>query len=190
MNTKMKPTRTLYLLVAVVFLFCCGITAGTGLMAHSTDNGLSEDKIALSLQTQSSVLKKEEAYFITVTLKNLSAEELKLTDRFTLRLEMAGQTEEQKKRLGPNFWSKILASDLVPESDIKQRGTLLEGEEVSMQLDLSQLNWGHSILSGYPSRSTYATIPKGQYELFIEREVKDGKKHEKVRSNVISIRVS
>ena len=191
MNTKTKPTRTPQLIViTVVFLFCCGMTAGAKHMAQQSENRLSKDEIALSLQTESSVLRKEEPYFITVRLKNLSPDEFQLTGKFTLKLEMAGQTEEQKKRLGPNFWSWIPTSDLVPESDIKQRGTLLQGEEVSMQLDLSQLKWGRSILSGLPAKGLIPSIPNGQYELFIEREVRDGNKSEKVRSNVISIRVS
>lgn len=160
-------------------------------MAQQSENQGSKDKIALSLQTDRSVLRKEEPYFLTLTIKNPSAEEFKLEGSLTLRLEMVGQTEEQKKKLGPNFWSWVsLPPELLQDTEIKQRGSLLQGEHITIQLDMSQLKWGQSILSGYPSRSTFTLIPEGQYDLFVESEAKDGNKSGKVRSNVISIRVS
>jgi hypothetical protein len=188
MNIKTKPTRTLHLIINVVLLFCCGVTPGAKHMAQQTENHPSKDKIALSLKTESSVLRKEEPYFITVTIKNLSSEEVPLPDRLTLKLEMAGQTEEQKKKVGPNFWSPIfLTADVLPDSDIKKRGTLLEGEQISIPLELSQLKWGQSLLSGYPSRGGFAAIPGGQYDLLVECEITEGSKSKKVRSSVLSI---
>ena len=153
-------------------------------------SGPPANRVAVSLQTDSSELQKKGPYFVTVTIKNLSAEPFDLTDSVTLRLEKSGQTEEDKEKLGPNFYSWISLESELPDSDIKRRGTLLQGEEVSLRLELSQRRWGHSILSGYPSKSTYLEIPDGKYDLFVDVEVMEGNKGTKVRSGVLSVRVS
>ena len=128
--------------------------------------------------------------FVTITIRNLSAEAFDLTDSVTLRLEKAGQTEADKKKLGPNFYTRIALDSELPDSDIKRRGTLLQGEEVSIRFELSQRSWGQSILSGYPSKSTYLEIPRGQFDLFVDVEVMEGNKGTKVHSRVLSVRIS
>jgi hypothetical protein len=190
MNTNTRHIRTPHLMITVVLLFCCGVTPGGKFMAQQNENRPSPDKVAVTLHAESSELQKKRPCFVTVTIKNLSAEAFDLTDSVTLRLEKSGQTEEAKKKVGPNFYTWISLDSELPDSDIKRRGTLLQGEEVSLRLELSQRKWGHSILSGYPSKSVYLEIPDGQYDLFVDVEVMEGNKGTKVRSGVLSIRVS
>lgn len=111
----------------------------------------------------------------------------------TLHLEQEGQSEEDKQRLGPNFWSSVsVLSNLPADSKIKQRATLLDGEEVRVRIDLSELKWGQSILSISPSENICDLVPRGNYSLYSELELegeKDSKVFKKVKSNELSVQV-
>jgi len=165
--------------IAVSFLCCCTVLAlGANQKTETNSNPSADHQVVLSLTTESSAIRKGKPFFVTLTIKNRSGKEFsfKTSSKPTLNLEAEGQTEEDKKRFGPNYWSWISFLARLPRnSEIRRRETLLDGEEISVRLNLSKLDWGHSILSGYPSKSVFPTVPRGRYILSFEVQTREGR---------------
>lgn len=192
--SKEERTQVKFLsTIAVSFLFCCTVLAlGANHKTQKNDNPSDDHRVILSLTTESSAIKKSQPFFVTLTIKNRSGKEFSFqaSSKPTLNLEAEGQSEEAKKRLGPNYWSWIsILAALPADSQIRRREILLDGEEVSVRLDLSKLDWGHSILSGYPSKTVFPTVPGGRYILSFEFDAKEGKEFQTLKSNELYIQV-
>jgi hypothetical protein len=165
---------------------------GANHTTQKSNNHSDDHRVILSLTTESSAIKKGKPFFATLAIKNRSGKDFSFqtSSKPTLNLEAEGQTEEAKKRLGTNYWSWIsILTSLPANSEIKRRETLLDGEEISVRLNLSKLDWGHSILSGYPSKSVFPTVPGGRYILYFDFEAREGKKYHKLKSNELNIEV-
>lgn len=178
----------------VAMLFLSYVATMAPLTSSESDFGKSdvrvEKQVVLSIRAESVLIRKSRPFFVTLTLENQTDKEFDLTDKPTLRLERAGQSENEKQTLGSNFWSWIsFLSNLPADSPVRRRGTLLGGEKISIRLNLSELKWGKSILSGYPSKTVFRSIPSGRYELFLECNITREIMVRKAKSNILSVRV-
>ena len=142
--------------------------------------------IGCSTEINDSEWTKIRAAKVHVKIENLAKEVQSITVIPSFVLEKVGSGASKEA-----YWSPI---DLQhgtarPKESKPDSLTLKEGESRTLDIDVSKLNWGRSIAALWPFQNLFSVVPAGQYILYLDLEIVDGRDSKRVRSREVMVTI-
>ncbi len=127
---------------------------------HSDDN-----TVQLTLSSDcGNVFGLHNPLYVKLTIENKLSEAVSLNRHLVINIEKTGQTEQQKYSVGPNYVAYCPIADYARgDSEIVTLKKIPPGRTLKLEVDITQLEWDQSNLSGAHHRKWIDVIPPDEY---------------------------
>lgn len=137
----------------------------------------------VSIFSASSLIELDNPFILSVTINNKLEEKLPLKYYPHLILRRVDDSRKLVETSEDGFYGKVYFE---PDSDFMRKDVLVQGESINFDIDITKLKWGARRSAFTPNDSLFKTVPKGDYTLYLELQIREPKENSECPLKIIS----